>query len=102
MTAPNYDLVMPSIMYIFFSWIPETNLEVKFLYDLGLIFENDPNSEKMRTLVKMPELYDFIFELTYKALLFEEIGDKRLYTEKLEEITKKIFAFIFREEPESL
>lgn len=60
-TAPNYDLIMPSIMYIFLSWIPETNLEVKFLYDLGLIFENDPSFEKMRTFVKMPELYDFLF-----------------------------------------
>lgn len=36
-TIPNYDFAMPSIMYIFFSWIPQTNLEVKFLYDLGLI-----------------------------------------------------------------
>lgn len=40
-TLPNYELVMPSIMYIFFSWIPQTNLEVKFLFDLSLILEND-------------------------------------------------------------
>lgn len=31
----------------------------------------------------MPELYDFLFELTYKGLLFEQLGEKRLYMEKL-------------------
>jgi hypothetical protein len=50
----------------------------------------------------MPELYDFLFELIYKALLFEQLGEKRLYMEKLEEITKKFFAFVFREEPDSV
>jgi hypothetical protein len=47
-------MVTPSIMYIFFAWIPQTNLEVKFLFDLGLIMENDENHEKIRTLAKMP------------------------------------------------
>lgn len=70
-SVPNYDLVTPSILVIFFSWIPQTNFEVKFLMDLTLILESDHNKEKIRMISKMPEFYDFVFELGYKAMLFE-------------------------------
>ena len=50
----------------------------------------------------MPELYDFMFELAYKALIFEENGETRLYVDRLEEFIKKIFTFIFKEDPNSL
>lgn len=60
-SIPNYDLITPSIMYVFFAWIPETNFETKFLLDLSLILENDESKDKIRSFSKMPEFYDFLF-----------------------------------------
>ena len=50
----------------------------------------------------MPEMYDFLYELAYKALLFEDMGEKRVYTDRLEELIKKLFSFVVREDPDSL
>ena len=87
-----------SVLSIFFSWIPQTDLEVKFLNDLEIILDS---VENMQMISQMPELYDFMLELCYKALVFEEMEEKRIYIEKLEGIYKSICEFIFREDPDA-
>jgi hypothetical protein len=86
---------IPSVLCIFFQWIPQTELETKFLNDMEIITEEPANIEKIS---KLPELYDFLCELQYKCILMEEMGDKRIYAEKLESFIKKIFNFVFRED----
>lgn len=53
----------------------------------------------MDIIIRIPELYDFLFQLCYKCVLLEEMGEKRVYTEKLENFIKKIFSYIFRQDP---
>jgi hypothetical protein len=33
----------------------------------------------MALIIELPELFDFLFELCYKCLLFEEMKEKRIY-----------------------
>ena len=49
-------------------------------------------------MTQIPELYDFLFELCYKCILLEELGEKRIYIEKLEDFIKKVYAYIFTED----
>ena len=69
---------VPSVLCIFFKWIPQTDLEVKFLNDLDIITEEPQN---MEIIAQIPELYDFLFELCYKCIILEELGEKRPYIE---------------------
>lgn len=39
--AMNYEIEIPSVLFILFNWIPQTNLEAKFIMDLLLIMDND-------------------------------------------------------------
>lgn len=43
--------------------------------DLLLVLDNDEDQKKIWVISRMPELYDFLLELTYKGLLFEEMEE---------------------------
>ena len=58
MTIEDSKIKVPSVLYVFFNWIPQTNLEVKFINDLDIIFETEEN---LKIVTEMPELFDFLY-----------------------------------------
>ena len=50
----------------------------------------------------MPELYDFLCELLYKALFFEDFGERRVFVDKLENVIKLVWKYVFQRDKDGV